>query len=127
MQTVLALDIGTKRTGVAFCSTDTNVPIALTTINQQQLKPWLQAVIDVIESKNATMLVVGLPLLPNASVGKQAEFVQERITALQTLVPHCTIVTIDERYTSFSHKEIDTDAAAAVQILQVWLDNQQYV
>lgn len=124
MRTVLALDIGTKRTGVAFCSTDTNVPIALTTIKQAKLEPWLQAVVTFVAAKNVTLLVVGMPLLPDASHGKQAGFVQERIIALQALLPHCEVITIDERYTSFSHKEVDADAAAAVQILQIWLDRQ---
>lgn len=120
---ILSLDIGTKRTGLAFANTDVQVPLALATLVQDSSTIWLEAILHIIQTKHITTVVVGLPLLPSGEVGSQAKFVQKRIQQLQVLLPTTvTVEFIDERYTSFHELELDQDAASATKILQIWLD-----
>lgn len=124
---ILALDIGKRRTGVAFMSDSTQVPLPLETIahtTEQQLILRVQAIVT---ERAVDRLLVGLPLLPDGTEGEQAQYVRAVTEQLQNFVP--SVQFLDERYTTVSVRSkktlrhspppsaYDGDAAAACALL----------
>ncbi|MCK5016079.1 MAG: Holliday junction resolvase RuvX [Candidatus Peribacteraceae bacterium] len=116
---VLALDIGLRRTGVAFADVSTGVPVALDTIHHKSFDELFLRIKKILEDKKVNHMVLGLPLLPSGDEGEQCEHVRNFANLLENVI---TYSTVDERYTSFSNREVDSDASAAVHILQTYLD-----
>ncbi len=118
----LALDIGMKRTGVAFG--DTTPPgtiVALTTITHASKEELLEGVKKAMQGKNIERFAVGLPLLPGGEEGSQVEAVQEAADFLSEKLS-LEVQFIDERYTTSPdpHCE-DPDAMSACSIADMAL------
>ena len=112
----LGLDVGTKRTGVAFADTDDDILFSLETIEHSSEEDLLKSIQNLISEKQIDELVLGLPLLPSGEEGSQAEVVHSLCRALDSAqIPYSLV---DERYTTEKSKELDSDAAAACKILQ---------
>lgn len=117
---ILALDIGTRRTGVAYAESPPGVPLVLPTLHHASSRILLQHVAQLLRERKIEQLVVGLPLLSSGHEGKQAKHVRALLPSfLDFGVP---VATLDERYSSFSLVSQDIDAAAACAILTVFLD-----
>lgn len=116
----LALDIGTRRTGVALLDDAAGVPVALDTLRHRTEEELITAVRAIVAEREIDRLVIGLPLLPSGAEGAQAAFVRGVAERLRSEVGiPCSF--LDERYTtSAAHQPSDTDpdAASAVAILQ---------
>jgi putative Holliday junction resolvase len=135
---VAALDLGARRIGVAY--SDSRRTLA---------SPWgnvarsgdpardLSAVVDVINEIEARAVVVGLPLSLSGASGPAAKAAQQEITALRSLLEPMGIAveTADERFTTVEAQRSLTaagskgraarsviDSAAAMVLLQAWLD-----
>ena len=117
---ILALDLGRRRTGVAFCHTTDGVAVALDTISHASMEEALGKILALYAEKKADRIVLGLPLLLDGSEGEQSGFVRSFSRDLESR--GCNVEFLDERYTTFTHAEIDGDAAAAVSLLNTYVD-----
>lgn len=116
----LGLDVGTRRTGVAFADSDDDILFSLPTIEHTSKKELMKAIEALVAERHIDQIVLGLPLLPDGSHGSQAAFVESIGEDIERRgIP---FVLLDERYTTQDVKEIDGDAASACTILSVQLD-----
>jgi len=115
MTRTLAIDIGTKRTGLAFLDEETGVPIPLSTLHHEDTASLLSQLAAIMEERRIDQCIVGLPLLPSGQEGSQAAFV--RSIAEQMRLRGWAITFKDERYTTPRGKSADPDAIAALNLL----------
>jgi putative Holliday junction resolvase len=115
MTALLALDVGTKRTGMACADSATGVPVVLPTLVHSSQEELVEAVCNVAKERKVQELVIGLPLLLSGKHGAQARIVTEVASALQKrgFVVHI----LDERFSSPRGPSKDPDAEAACSIL----------
>lgn len=131
----LGLDVGDRRIGVASGDTDTGVAVPAGVIENTP-----DAVADVAreaQSRDAEIVVIGMPYSMSGRVGPQAQVVQEFGRRLEEA--GLTVETVDERLSSAEAERAlagtrlrgrgrrrpekgAVDSAAAVIILQAWLD-----
>lgn len=132
----LGLDLGRRRIGVAGCDGTGLIATGLTTIERTSFVQDINQLQQLVQERQATQLVVGLPYTMAGHVGTQARRTQKlahRIAkALQLPLDY-----IDERLTSYDAERwlraqginparnrglVDRQAAAL--ILQQWLDQR---
>ena len=126
----LSLDIGTRRTGVAYLDTDVGIPLPLDTLIHTSSSELVTAVMEIVRERKIDRIIVGLPLLPSGDEGSQANISRE---VGSSLGKHgLTIEYADERYSSprnSAHKNVipsknyDGDASAACAILSQKIDS----
>lgn len=127
--TLLALDVGERRIGVAVAGLDTKLPRPLTTLARSEASP--QDVARLITEQQAAGLVIGLPRGLDGQETAQTKAVQ---AFAATLTPHVTVPVywMDEAVTSRQAEEEliargkpyakgDIDALSAVYILEDFL------
>ncbi len=118
---LLALDIGTKRTGVACADRQTGIVFALDTIHHTSTDDLIEQVRTIIQQKKIDEIVVGDPLLLSGDIGTQSSYVSDVAKKLQEAVL-INVHFIDERYTSYSHTPCkDSDAMSACTIADIAL------
>ena len=121
----LGLDLGKKRTGIAFADTIDDILFSLMTIEGKTEEELVECIARIITEKSIDELVVGLPLLLSGKAGSQADWVESVIIPLKKLgIP---VSVLDERYTTGKRTDIDQDAAAACQILSVKLSRNTHL
>ena len=134
----LGLDVGERRIGVASGDTDTRVAVPAGVIENSP-----DATADVAreaQARDAAVVVVGMPYSMSGRVGPQAEVVREFARRLEEA--GLTVETVDERLSSAEAERAlaagrtrgrgrrrpekgAVDTAAAVLILQAWLDGRR--
>lgn len=136
---VLALDLGSRRIGVAVSDTDGRVATPITTLLRHRDKPRLHAEIaDLVREWEAELVLLGLPIDLAGEIGPAARAVlTERDELASTLdVP---VEVHDERLTTRiadralrERGDMDgrarrqvVDMVAASVILQDWLDRRR--
>ncbi|MEN9202964.1 MAG: Holliday junction resolvase RuvX [Thermostichus sp. DG_1_6_bins_120] len=133
----LGLDVGNRRIGVAGCDRLGLLATGLGVIERGSLSEDIAQIQSWIRRRQANILVVGMPLLADGSVGSQARKVQRLVRALQKAVD-LPIETVNE-YLSTVQAGWDLRAAgipaqrqktlidqqAAAVILQTWLDERR--
>ena len=113
----LGLDVGTKRTGVAFADSDQDILFSLETIHHTSEQELIDTVFTLVSKRNIDEVVLGLPVLPSGKHGSQARIV---ISLQKKLSKNgISTSTVDERYTTAQHANFDKDAASACQILSI--------
>lgn len=130
----LAIDYGTKRTGLAVCDAGETIASPLAVV--QGRKELIERVKRVVASEDIGAIVVGLPLNMDGTEGPQAKLVLAFARELGRQIP-IPIHLQDERLSSFvaEHKLNDIgltrgkkrerlDALAAADILQSFLDEK---
>ena len=129
----LGLDIGDRRIGVAMSDPQGILASPLTIINRTDEKSDIAAILAIIDQNQVGVVVVGLPLSMNGSIGPQAEKVQgfTRQLSQHVKVP---VEFRDERLTTVTARNLmkmagkdrraRDDAAAAALILQSYLDEK---
>ena len=125
----LGLDIGTRRTGVAYADDATGIPLPLETISHDSFDDLMIALDELITKRKIDYIVVGLPRLLSGEEGSQAQLVRgfsERMKSKWNL----PLTLIDERYSTPSRgdsemtrnrKSFDPDSTAATALLGVFL------
>jgi putative Holliday junction resolvase len=128
----LAIDYGTKRTGLAICDAAETIASPLAVLHGQ--KELLKKIAEIVETENVDAIVLGLPLNMAGTEGPQTKLVRKFAEQLKN---HLSIPVHfqDERLSSFSAEEkLSTadftvkkrkkriDAVAAAEILQAFLD-----
>ena len=131
----LAIDYGTKRTGLAICDSDEIIVSPLAVIQGQ--KELLRKISEVVKAEGVGAIVLGLPLNMDDSEGPQAKLVlkfADRLKEHLDLPVHLQ----DERLSSFSaeqklaaaeftrrKRKKRLDAIAAAEILEVFLEKNK--
>lgn len=127
----LAIDYGSKHTGLAVCDASETIASPLDVIQGQQ--GLLEKITHIVEKEHIEAIVVGLPLNMNNSKGTQARIVLEFVERLKSHV-NIPIYFQDERLSSFSAEEkllIEhsrkkrrkrIDAIAAATILEAFIE-----
>ncbi len=133
---VLGLDVGQKRIGVAGCDGLGLIATGLTTIVRTSFQADVEQIKQLVDEREASLFVIGLPYTMDGNLGFQARKVQKFAHRLSHYLP-LPIEYVDERLTSVQAEEqlrtwqkgfsprydkgaIDRQAAAI--ILQQWLD-----
>ncbi len=137
---LMALDVGTKRIGIALCDPMHMVVTPLETLHRKKFTPDAQYLIKLIKDWNIKGLVVGLPLNMDGTEGVTCQSVRDFIKNLERLEDWPTTLAItfqDERLTSIEAEtalidEMDVsrkkrigavDQLAAMTILKRFLNN----
>jgi len=84
---ILALDVGERRIGLAISDPDGLVAVPLETLERRDEDADLRALADLVEREGVQVVVVGLPLSLDGSVGPQAERTQAFARRLAEAVP----------------------------------------
>lgn len=126
VENTLALDLGQRRTGVAWCDAATGVPLPLRTLTHLTTGELLTTLEEVVRAREIRTVVVGLPLLPGGSEGSQATLVRSFVEELRSRFPQCTFHFLDERETTKGARGEDRDASAALAILQTYLERREH-
>ena len=119
VQTILAVDFGTKKIGLALGNSLLRVAQPLKTIAHRSNDSTFQEIQQFIQAWEITLLVVGLPRHPDGT----AHAMTHRCTRFGNQLHgrfQLPVVWIDERYTSATAHDPrgDIDAQAAVMILE---------
>jgi putative Holliday junction resolvase len=135
---VLGLDIGHRRIGVAGCDRLGMFVTELTTLKQTSFAAVVEALSRLIEERQVTLLVVGLPYTMDGEIGQQAKRVQHFARRLSSVL-QLPVEYVDERLTSFQAEQMLLaegispsrnkgliDRKAAAIILQQWLDQRTH-
>lgn len=131
---IMALDVGTKRIGVALSDPLRITAQGLQTFHRTALAKDIKGLWDLIRTYEVSELVVGLPKNMDGSIGFKAQEVQEFVDQL-TINEDIKVTWVDERLTTVSAErtllEADVsrakrknviDMLAATIILQSYLD-----
>ncbi len=134
---VVALDLGTKRIGVAVSDLSGTIATPRTVIMRSGSKTRDHQVIKaLIEDEEAEFLIIGLPLNMNGSYGPAAKGAVAEAAELASVVG-VPVETFDERLTTVSadralmeanisatNRRKLVDKVAAAVMLQAWLDGK---
>ena len=134
---VLGIDIGSKKIGIAISNQEMTLATPLTGVHRSSQKSEdHKTIMGIAHEWEVELLVVGIPLSLDGSLGVAAENVLQEIEHLErnTGIP---VDTFDERFTTISAKQVlhdqgvsekeqknIIDQVAASIILQAWLDHK---
>ena len=135
---VLGLDVGDRRIGVAGCDGLGLIATGIATIHRQSFNVDVETLQQLVQQRQAQRFIVGLPFNMDGSLGYQARKVKKFMKSVCQHI-HLPVDYVDERLTSVqarwnlqaagiklnsSNKGlIDREAAAA--ILQQWLEQRR--
>ena len=134
---VLALDLGSKRVGVAISDRSGTIASPLTVLQRSgRMALDHERIRDLVAEEEAVLVVVGMPMSMDGSLGKAAQAALREVEALATVVG-VPVETFDERLTTVTGDRIlkergmnaekrrkVIDKVAAAVILQSWLDRR---
>ncbi|MDR2948040.1 MAG: Holliday junction resolvase RuvX [Dysgonomonas sp.] len=107
MGRLLALDYGTKRTGIAVSDTLKIIANGLTTVPTHTLLDYLKAY---MEKENVECIIVGLPKQMNNEYSENMKHIRPFVKKLQSVYPDIRIEYYDERFTSALAQKTILDA-----------------
>jgi putative Holliday junction resolvase len=135
---ILAIDVGTKRVGLAVSDPLGMFAVGLETVEVQSKQQLLEQITAVCKKYEVATIVLGLPKHMDGREGPEAEKVRKLAERLQAMYPEGSIQFLDERLTSvMAHQTLReqgikasrnkglVDQAAAKRILQDYLDRNQ--
>jgi len=97
MARILAMDYGTKRTGIAVTDDFQIIASGLTTIATSEIFTFLK---NYIASENVELFLVGEPKQMNNTASESEQYIIPFIEKLKTNFPNIPIKRVDERFTS---------------------------
>ncbi|MFZ3010183.1 MAG: Holliday junction resolvase RuvX [Candidatus Microsaccharimonas sp.] len=129
VRSLVCLDVGEKRIGVAVADTAVRIAIPFDTIVVDGDE--IEAITRIVARENADMIVVGYPRNQSGESTAQTDYVEQFVTRLEGIAPN--IVFQDESLTSVlaeqqlkSYKKPyakgDIDALAAAIILEDYME-----
>ena len=135
---VAAIDLGTRRIGLAVSDPEGRVPRPLAVIERRSLSADVEAVHRMLSARQVDRVIVGLPLNMDGSEGRMATLARNFANRLgkQTGI---VVELQDERLSSFeareriaeigggrgSRKKRPLDALAATVILETWFEKNR--
>jgi putative Holliday junction resolvase len=131
---ILGLDIGDRRIGVAVSDELMLTAQPVEVIHRALLENDLESIAKLADMYDVRLVVVGMPLMLDRTVGRQAEKVQQFVEKLKKRLD-IPVETIDERLSTSMAERVmidagvrrkkrrqHIDALAAAGILQVFID-----
>ncbi|MBI1766996.1 MAG: Holliday junction resolvase RuvX [Bacteroidetes bacterium] len=97
MPRILAIDYGTKRTGIAVTDPMQIIATALETVDTSQLISFLK---KYFEKEQVSEIVIGMPKRLNNTDSDTAEEVRKFIALFKQNFPQTPVAEVDERFTS---------------------------
>lgn len=139
MRRILGLDIGDKRIGIAVSDLLGMMAQPLYTLTRKSTKDAINEIAEIIQKEDIKQVVVGLPKNMDSTEGIQAKRTRDfSQLLLEKTNSNIEIIYCDERLTSkmakqsLSHMKLAKakekkliDTAAAVHILQGYLDSEK--
>ena len=135
---VVALDLGSRRIGVAYSDSGRTIASPWGTIERSgDAARDRAAIVGAVREVGASVVVVGLPLSLSGAAGPAARAALEEAEALRVVLEPLgvEVQTADERFTTTEAQRALTasgrkgkaarqviDSAAAMVLLQAWLD-----
>ncbi|HIW97644.1 MAG TPA: Holliday junction resolvase RuvX [Candidatus Tidjanibacter gallistercoris] len=138
MGRILAIDYGTKRTGIAVSDPQRIIAGGLDTVPTAQLVPWL---VNYIAAERVDIIVVGLPVRTDGSPSDTHEAAGKLASRLAAAFPDVRVTMFDERFTSvLAHRAMleggmkkmqrrdkaAVDRISATILLQDFMDSRAY-
>jgi putative Holliday junction resolvase len=131
---ILGLDLGERRVGVAISDPDGRLASPLLQFEPKSREALVATVVRLVDDQEAGRVVVGMPFLPDGSVGQQARRTEGVVEILRQRLA-VPVATWDERYSTAEADRAMLDAGltsdarkrrrdkvAAMLILQAYLD-----
>ncbi|MBL8694514.1 MAG: Holliday junction resolvase RuvX [Planctomycetes bacterium] len=131
------MDYGEKRTGLASADALWIAAVPIGTIETSDREELLEAIVDAVDDRNATTVVVGLPLHIAGHDSARSRSVRELCAALRKRLPYVDVVEFDERGTTkeanalmaasgvhWKKRKGKLDAVAAVLILRSYMQKE---
>ncbi|MGH2680501.1 MAG: Holliday junction resolvase RuvX [Actinomycetota bacterium] len=135
---VLGLDLGDARIGVAISDPERRLAVPVGTVHVGQPPGELLAIAELVRERGATRIVIGLPLSLRGERGARAGHAMAFADALRAVVG-VPVELHDERLSTVEaeralaeggtrgrERRRAVDAAAAAVILQAWLDARRH-
>ena len=97
MGRILALDYGTKRTGIAVTDELQIIASGLTTVETRNLMEFLK---EYISKELVELFIIGEPKQMNNQASESEASIKLFITKLTKAIPNIPIIRVDERFTS---------------------------
>ncbi|WP_343330285.1 Holliday junction resolvase RuvX [Polaribacter staleyi] len=97
MGRILAIDFGKKRTGIAVTDELQIIASGLTTVNTDDLIPFLK---EYISKNKVELFVVGKPKQMNNTDSESETLILPFLQKLEKQIPKIPLLRIDERFTS---------------------------
>lgn len=102
---ILALDIGTKKIGVAICDDTQTIATPKAIIKRQSNEKDFNVLLSIIQENHIVMIVIGYPLKMDGAESEITKFVAKFIENfddfLQKILPKIYLIKFDERLSSF--------------------------
>jgi putative holliday junction resolvase len=135
---VLALDVGTRRLGVAVSDPTGTVASPLATVPRRSPAEDARTIAALADEQAATTVVVGLPVTLAGGEGPAAATVRAYLAELAPLLPGLAFELVDERLSTAAAERAlvggrvrrrdrrqVVDQVAASVFLQTWLDRRR--
>jgi putative Holliday junction resolvase len=97
MARIMALDFGTKRTGIAVSDELKMIASGLTTVNTAELLDFLDTY---FKEENVELVLVGEPKQKDDSASESEVYIQEFLKVFIKKFPEMPFKRVDERFTS---------------------------
>ena len=97
MGRILAIDYGTRRTGIAVSDPLQIIAGGLTTLDTRELEKWLA---EYVPANDVTAIVLGKPTQMNGAPSETWRFVEPLAARLRRAFPAVEVTFYDERFTS---------------------------
>ena len=134
---VIGVDLGDSRVGIALSNPDRTLASPLEVL--KRTGNLHRGIAKIVDEWEATVVVVGLPLSLDGSMGPAAKKAVKEVTRMGATL-RVPIETYDERLTTVTAERLMTDAGldsrnqrkvvdkiAAAIMLQAWLDRQAHI
>ena len=134
---VIGVDLGDSRVGIALSNPDRTLASPLEVL--KRTGNLHRDIAKIVDEWEATVVVVGLPLSLDGSMGPAAKKALKEVTRMGATL-RVPIETYDERLTTVTAERLMTDAGldsrnqrkvvdkiAAAIMLQAWLDRQAHI
>ncbi len=132
----LSIDLGDARIGIAATDDMGIMAHPVETIQREQVDP-IDRIVQLVEERKVRTLILGLPLHSDGSEGDAAAKARAFGEQLSTRLPELPLHFVDESFTTLSaagklreagrnakQQKAVIDQAAAVEILNSWLESQ---
>ena len=97
MARLLAIDFGTKRTGIAITDELQIIASGLKTVETKELIPFLK---DYCAKENVELFIIGEPKQMNNDVSESEASILKFVDKLSKAIPAIPVTRVDERFTS---------------------------
>lgn len=101
---ILGVDYGSRRVGLAITDSEEIIATPLKTLQVRDAHDAARKVAEVARARQVALIVVGLPLNMNGSVGPKAAEIQAFVSIVQQQVP-CQVLTWDERLSTVTAED----------------------